>query len=139
MKMKKKLLKILPVFLILSLILPFFKAFGFDIRVGNYKDKKRFVVLLQNLPKAYYVKQEGKNIILYINKENTSPSPENAVRFAVNFDIKKINTFTLNNPPRIVIDVYKKGSSYSWINSLIEKKYLSLVEDTYTIKPSNPI
>lgn len=137
MKMKKKLLKILPIFLIFSLFLPFFKAFSFEIRVGNYKDKKRFVVVLQNLPKAYYVKQEGKNIILYMNKESSPPSPQNAVRFVVNFDIKKINTFTLDNPPRIVIDVYKKGGSYSWINSLIEKKYLSLVEDTYTIKPSN--
>ena len=87
------------IFLITFLsFLAFAWAHLIDVRTGYYKDKIRYVFDVKDV-KSYKVHQIGKTVIIDIQDKK--------IIYTMPFYPSHINTFMLQNPERVVIDVYK--------------------------------
>ncbi len=115
----KRLLEILIIFLIS------FVSFSFggiiDVREGIYKDKTRYVFDVKDV-NSYKVHQEGRNIIIEIG--------DRKIIYTMPYIPSSVKSFILQNPERIVIDIYKplKAQKDSILN-IISPKYAYLIKD----------
>jgi len=124
MKKVKKFLPILIIFLV-SLI-SFSYASIIDVRKGVYEDKVRYVFDVKNV-NTCKVHQEGRNIIIEIE--------DRKIIYTMPYTPSSVKSFMLQNPERIVIDIYKpiKPKEDSILN-IISPRYAYLLKDKSTPK-----
>lgn len=104
-----------------------------DVRTGYYKDKTRYVFDMKG-PMLYSVKQDGKTIIINIDGRK--------IIYTMPYKPSKVNVFTLQNPERIVIDVYKPQKNVNIslndpLKDIISKRYLYLLSKNSNIKQAS--
>ncbi|GAB6077991.1 N-acetylmuramoyl-L-alanine amidase family protein [Hydrogenobaculum acidophilum] len=119
MKCPKKYVLIL-ITLLISFI-SFSLASIIDVRKGIYQDKVRYVFDVKDVS-TYKVHQEGRNIIIEIG--------DRKFIYTMPYIPSSVKSFMLQNPERIVIDIYKpiKTQKDSILN-IISPKYAYLLKD----------
>jgi N-acetylmuramoyl-L-alanine amidase len=123
MKKVKKYLTIFVIFLVSFVGFSWSKII--DVRKGIYQDKTRYVFDVKDV-NTYKVRQEGRNIIIEIGDRKfiyTMPYVPTAVK-----------SFMLQNPERIVIDIYKPKTSQDSILNIISPKYAYLLKKKPSLK-----
>ncbi len=98
-----------------------------DVREGKYPDKTRYVFDVKDV-KTYKVNQQGRNIIIEIG--------DRKVIYTMPYIPSSVKTFILQNPERIVVDIYKpiKTIKQDSIMNIVSKKYAYLLKDKPNIK-----